>query len=139
MVPYTALYGNGESCDALLRELILDPSPHCRKRVKRLPAGVDTGQPMKAFEVLDDMMAVGGLAHVGDSQKVHQLCLGHELREPKPIEFFVHKRISQVVMLVVAAWSRAWRERPLSSIPSTEYPFVSTRSRRLLGKLSAEL
>jgi hypothetical protein len=47
-------------------------------------------QLMKAFEILDDIAGIGAVAHVGDSQGMHQLRLGHELRIAHGIEFFVH-------------------------------------------------
>jgi hypothetical protein len=71
MVPSVVEDVNPESWCPLLRKLVLDPPSYRGERIERLSADVDAGQVMKTFEVLDDMMRVGGVAHVGNSQKVH--------------------------------------------------------------------
>jgi len=67
MIPCTDADVNCESCRCLLYELVFDPPSYGHKWVKRLPADVDTGELVEAFQVLDDMMRVYGMAHIGDS------------------------------------------------------------------------
>ena len=89
MISFAAGDVNSESCGPLLGELLLDPPSHRRERVEGLPAGVDAGQVVEAFQIINDIVRIGARAHVWDSQEVHELWLGHEFGKVDEMEFFV--------------------------------------------------
>jgi hypothetical protein len=67
MIAFGGSNVNSESWAAFLSEFVFDPPSYGGQGVEGLPADVDAGQLVKTLEILDNMMRVGGPAHVGDS------------------------------------------------------------------------
>ena len=56
----------------------LKPLLHGIRQIHGRPAEVNPGQAMPAFEILDHMLMVGGVADLGDAEESDQLLFGHD-------------------------------------------------------------
>ena len=58
--------------------MLLKPVPHRIREIHDLSAKVNLGQAVVAFEVLDDMPVVCGVADLRDTEKLDQFLFGHD-------------------------------------------------------------
>jgi len=70
------LYQNGASLAT--GDLLLEPLSYGVRQIHGLSAQVNAGQAVLAFEVLDHMSVVSGIADLRDAEEPDQFLLGHD-------------------------------------------------------------